>query len=90
MADQLCAFVGHSFLDEDRGVVSQILDMLDDVKKLLPGIERGHAEDCEANGISAKVFERMDCKTLFVWICIAPIRHSAGPVSSYMYKLDSI
>jgi hypothetical protein len=77
MTDHLHAFVGHSFLEQDRVVVSQILGMLDDVKKLLPGFEWDHAEDAEAKGISAKVFERMDGKNLFIGICTARERSAS-------------
>src|SRR5258706_4798175 len=69
--NRIDAFVGHSFLEEDRVVVSHILTMLDDVVKLVPGFSWEHAEEAEAKRISSKVFERMEGKNVFIGICSA-------------------
>jgi tetratricopeptide (TPR) repeat protein len=81
VSNPLKAFVGHSFLEADREVVSDILGMLDDVKKLLPGFEWDHAEGAEAKAISAKVFERLEGKNLFIGICTA--RERASGLSAF-------
>lgn len=66
---KIAAFVGHSFLPDDEGVVRRFLDYLDDIKKLGVDFSWDHAEAAEPIELSKKVKQKMADKNLFIGIC---------------------
>lgn len=63
------AFVGHSFSDKDKELVSSFLEQFERIHKLNPNFNWGHAKEAEAKEIGHKVSERMSGKNLHVAIC---------------------
>ena len=63
------AFVGHSFLSNDRDVVGKFLDFFNHVSGAGLDFSWDHAEGAEPNELSIKVREKMEGKDLFIGIC---------------------
>lgn len=63
------AFVGHSFTEQDEGVVRSFLKFFDQLEGLLEGFEWTHAKNAEPKELADKVLETIDgCNTLIA-IC---------------------
>jgi tetratricopeptide (TPR) repeat protein len=63
------AFVGHSFTDDDAGVVSAFLKYFDQLSKLHPTFTWEHAEKAEPRILTEKVLRIIADKNLFIGIC---------------------
>jgi Flp pilus assembly protein TadD len=63
------AFVGHSFAEEDAGVVTAILNILGRIAELHPSFTWEDAAHPEPKGVDAKVLQRFEGKNLFIAIC---------------------
>lgn len=63
------AFVGHSFSDDDKEVVTNILGLLDRVRAINHSFSWENAQWAEPREISAKVLQRFEDKNLFIGIC---------------------
>ena len=68
---RLSAFVGHSFVDEDKEVTSRLLRVLTSISDLMQDFEWESAELAEPKALSIKVREKMKGKNLFIGICTA-------------------
>jgi hypothetical protein len=66
---KISAFVGHSFIEDDKEVVGKFLQHFNRLKGLGIGFTWDHAEDAEPKILSQKVREKMTGKTLFIGIC---------------------
>jgi hypothetical protein len=66
---QLKAFVGHSFMSEDDGVVRAFLKFFDQVKAMGIGFSWEHAEPAEPKVLADKVMRLIEDKNLFIGIC---------------------
>ncbi|MEN6489713.1 MAG: hypothetical protein ABFD66_12695 [Smithella sp.] len=69
MSNQLKAFVGHSFTDNDKIVVREFLDYFNQIKDLAIGFSWEHAEKAESKELTDKVLRLMEDKNLFIGIC---------------------
>jgi tetratricopeptide (TPR) repeat protein len=67
--NQLKAFVGHSFTDNDETVVRAFLKFFDQVKNMNIGFSWEHAEPAEPKELAEKVLRLMEDKNLFIGIC---------------------
>ncbi|MBI5185404.1 MAG: hypothetical protein HZA01_06720 [Nitrospinae bacterium] len=67
--NQLKAFVGHSFTEDDDAVVRAFLEFFDKVKKMNIGFSWEHAKDAEPNELAEKVLRLIEDKNLFIGIC---------------------
>ncbi len=67
--NQLKAFVGHSFTDNDEAVVRAFLKFFDQVKNMNIGFSWEHAEPAEPKELAEKVLRLMEDKNLFIGIC---------------------
>lgn len=67
--NKLNAFVGHSFAEEDDGVVRAFLKYFDQVKKMNIGFDWEHAEAAEPKELAEKVLNLIEDKNLFIGIC---------------------
>ncbi|MBL7177103.1 MAG: tetratricopeptide repeat protein [Desulfobacteraceae bacterium] len=65
--EKINAFVGHSFIDEDKNVVEAFTSYFDSLKGALP-FDWDHAEKAEPIALSEKVREKMEGKNLFIGI----------------------
>jgi len=63
------AFVGHSFLNEDKDVVRSFTDYLDTLKNSLNDFDWVHATEPRPDGVPNKVLELIENKNLFIGIC---------------------
>lgn len=64
------AFVGHSFLEEDKLLVRAFTDHFDTLRKSYGGgFAWDHAEEAEALPLSQKVLAKIEGKNLFIGIC---------------------
>jgi hypothetical protein len=66
---KISAFVGHSFIEDDKEVVGKFLQHFNRLKGLGIGFTWDHAEDAEPKILSQKVREKMTGKNLFIGIC---------------------
>ena len=69
MSNQLKAFVGHSFTDNDSAVVDKFLKFFTTVTKMNIGFSWDHAEEAEAKELAEKVKALIEDKNLFIGIC---------------------
>jgi len=69
MSNQLKAFVGHSFTDDDKPVVREFLDYFNQIKDMNIGFSWEHAEKAEPRELADKVLRLMEDKNLFIGIC---------------------
>lgn len=69
MSNQLKAFVGHSFTDNDSVVVDKFLKFFITVAKMNIGFSWEHAEEAEAKELAEKVKSLIEDKNLFIGIC---------------------
>lgn len=67
--NELRAFVGHSFTDDDKDVVRAILEYLGQIEKMNIGFNWEHAEPAEPKELAEKVMKLMEDKNLFIGIC---------------------
>jgi tetratricopeptide (TPR) repeat protein len=67
--EQLRAFVGHSFTQEDEQIVQKVLKFLTTVSHTLPNFSWEHALGPEPRGIDEKVLDLFSGKNLFIGIC---------------------
>ena len=65
---KISAFVGHSFIEDDKEVVANFLQYFDRLKALVTGFTWDHAELAEPKILSQKVREKMTGKNLFIGI----------------------
>jgi hypothetical protein len=63
------AFVGHSFVADDAGVVRIFLDYFDVLAKSLPAFGWEHAEEAEPRPLAEKVLRIISDKNTFIGIC---------------------
>ena len=66
---KLAAFVGHSFLQDDKFLIREFLDYFDLVKGMGIGFTWDHAEPAEPKELSEKVKRVIQGKNLFIGIC---------------------
>ena len=69
MSNQLKAFVGHSFTDNDLEIVGKYLKFFDQIAKMNIGFSWEHAETAEPKELADKVKRLIADKNLFVGIC---------------------
>lgn len=67
--NQLKAFVGHSFTEDDEAVVRVFLKFFDQVTKMDIGFSWEHAEPAEPKMLADKVLRLIEDKNLFIGIC---------------------
>jgi tetratricopeptide (TPR) repeat protein len=67
--EQLNAFVGHSFTEEDADIVRVFLKFFDTVKKIEIGFDWEHAEEAKSKTLREKVLQLIEGKNLFIGIC---------------------
>lgn len=67
--EQIRAFVGHSFTQEDEQLVQKLLKFLTTVSHTLPSFSWEHAQGPEPRGIDEKVLDLFSGKSLFIGIC---------------------
>lgn len=67
--EQIQAFVGHSFTQDDEQVVQKVLKFLTTVSHTLPNFSWEHAQGPEPRGIDEKVLDLFSGKNLFIGIC---------------------
>src|SRR5581483_5435465 len=67
--DQIKAFVGHSFSDVDKPVVSAFLELFDQLKGLLPHFSWERAYAAEPKDLAEKVLGIIADKNTFIGIC---------------------
>lgn len=67
----LAAFVGHSFIENDKEVVEKFLGFFDRISHLNPWFTWDHAKPAEPKILSKKVLEKMENKNLLIAICTA-------------------
>ena len=64
------AFVGHSFLEQDRNLSRSFTDHFETLSKSSSGgFTWDHAEEAAALPLSQKVLEKVEGKNLFIGIC---------------------
>jgi hypothetical protein len=67
--NELRAFIGHSFTEDDESVVQAFLEFLDQVKNLGIGFSWEHAKPAEPKLLAEKVLRLTADKNLFIGIC---------------------
>ena len=67
--EQIRAFVGHSFTQEDEQLVQKLLKFLTTISHTLPNFSWEHAQGPEPRGIDEKVLDLFSGKSLFIGIC---------------------
>lgn len=67
--EQIRAFVGHSFTQDDEQVVQKMLKFLNTVSHTLPNFTWEHAQGPEPRGIDEKVLDLFVGRNLFIGIC---------------------
>ncbi|MGH2509720.1 MAG: hypothetical protein ACRDHZ_20260, partial [Ktedonobacteraceae bacterium] len=67
--NEIRAFVGHSFTDDDHDVVDKLLTYLRQLSKMLPQFTWDHAESAEPKDLAAKVLSLLADKNVFIGIC---------------------
>jgi tetratricopeptide (TPR) repeat protein len=67
--NEIKAFVGHSFSDDDRDVVGAFLKIFDQIHDLHPSFSWVHAEPAQPLEIAEKVLALIQDKNLFIGIC---------------------
>jgi hypothetical protein len=65
----LRAFVGHSFGDQDRALVSIFCEHFDNLAKAHLGFTWDHAVEAEPSPLSDKVLAKIEGKNVFIGIC---------------------
>jgi len=68
-ANEIRAFVGHSFVDGDAQVVRKFLDYFTQLSKSHPGFSWEHAREAEPRGLAEKVLKLIADKNVFIGIC---------------------
>ncbi len=69
MNNQLKAFVGHSFTDDDKEVIQYFLKYFDQIAGMNIGFSWEHAEPAEPKVLADKVLRLIEDKNLFIGIC---------------------
>ena len=69
--NEISAFVGHSFREEDEPFVKKILSFLDTIGNSVAGFSWDHARGAQATQVSQKVLEKIEGKNVFIGICSA-------------------
>jgi hypothetical protein len=67
--EQIRAFVGHSFTQDDEQVIQKVLNFPTTVSHTLPNFSWEHAQGPEPRGIDEKVLGLFSGKNLFIGIC---------------------
>src|SRR6267142_2402184 len=67
--NEIRAFVGHSFAEEDIEVVQKFLKYFSEVSALYPVFTWHHAEDAEPQFLSSKVLSLISECNAFIGIC---------------------
>lgn len=67
--EQIKAFVGHSFTDDDASVVNKFIEYLRQISKIHPNFSWEHATEPEPTGVTEKVIKLFENKNLFIAIC---------------------
>jgi hypothetical protein len=67
--NEIQAFVGHSFVEEDAELVDKFLKYFDRIARLHPQFSWEHAEAAEPRVLSEKVLSLMANKNVFIVIC---------------------
>ena len=75
--DEIRAFVGHSFFEEDLVIVSRFLNYFDQIAKLHPKFSWRHAEAAEPKLLAEKVIALVEGKNTFIGICTKKERVAA-------------
>ncbi len=63
------AFIGHSFDDSDRAIVTKFLEIFNTIKDLNISFSWDHAEKAEVDILSNKVLQKMKKANTFIGIC---------------------
>src|SRR5947209_13850810 len=85
----LKAFVGHSFSEQDKPVVSVFLEQLNTIQKTNSGFSWDHAEDATSARVADKVLAKIRDKNVFIGICTGnerTIRDSSLKVGHLWWK----
>jgi hypothetical protein len=69
--NNISAFIGHSFANQDEAVVRIFIDYFNTIKEMGIGFTWDHAEPAEPKTLSEKVREKMRNKNVFIGICTA-------------------
>jgi tetratricopeptide (TPR) repeat protein len=69
--NEIAAFVGHSFREEDEPFVKKILAFLNTIGNSVAGFSWDHALGAQPRQVSQKVLEKIEGKNLFIGICSA-------------------
>ena len=67
--NEIRAFVGHSFFEEDSALVGRFLNYFDQIAKLHPMFSWEHAETAEPKLLAEKVMALVEGKNTFIGIC---------------------
>jgi len=67
--NEIRAFIGHSFIEDDAATVDKFLKYFDTVAKLHPAFSWEHAEAAEPKLLSEKVMSLIANKNTFIGIC---------------------
>ena len=68
--NKIAAFVGHSFSENDEGVIMKFTDFFETIKELGIDFSWDHATKAEPIELSRKVREKMAGKNLFIGIVL--------------------
>lgn len=83
--DEIRAFVGHSFFEEDSGIVGRFLNYFDQIAKLHPTFSWEHAESAEPKLLAEKVMALINGKNTFIGICTRKERAAEESVFSNVF-----
>jgi hypothetical protein len=67
--EQIKAFIGHSFIENDKILVDKFLEFFDTIKDLNISFSWDHAEKAEVDILSNKVLQKMQKSNTFIGIC---------------------
>ena|SRR5260221_4067504 len=67
--NQIRAFVGHSFTDDDAEIVGKFLKYFDQLSNMNPNFSWDHAEAAEPKILAEKVMSLLADKNVFIGIC---------------------
>lgn len=65
--NEIRAFVGHSFTEDDAGIVGIFLKYLDQLAQAHPSFSWEHAEGAEPKELADKVLRLIEDKNVFIW-----------------------
>lgn len=66
---EIRAFIGHSFADEDKALVTTFLEYFTQISKSNPMFTWEHAQSAEPKQLAEKVLSLISTKNVFIGIC---------------------